>query len=85
MLHLVSTRKMRAWLRAGDHSSFAGDDGVGRIPTNHSRPAVVASLLIATGFASRRRRQRVPLGGKDQRPSIFTPGRSILTFVRLAS
>ena len=27
MLHLVSTRKMRAWLRAGDHSSFAGDDG----------------------------------------------------------
>jgi hypothetical protein len=85
MLHLVSTRKMRAWLRAGDHSSFAGDDGVGRIPTNHSRPAVVASLLIATGFASRRRRQRVPLCGEDQRPSIFTPGRSIFTFVRLAS
>jgi len=38
-----------------EHSSFAGDDGAGRIPTIKSRPAVVASFVCAPDSALRSR------------------------------
>jgi hypothetical protein len=56
----------------GDHSSFAGDDGLGRIPTTISRPAVVASLIFFASATRLRRagRRRMPGSGRMRWKSV---------------